>query len=119
VQGVDEHVYSLVECKGVVVLDRLKVVTLGLTIGFIMSESGLDVLSVERDLMGVVGAFAVLFIDGKVDYLDNAWKIGPAVIVNISILLQSSLRVGLEETIILDLFEAITDLIGILYFLED
>jgi hypothetical protein len=77
------------------------------------------VLRVKNYSMSIISAFTILLIDTKVDNLNNAWQVGPPIIVNTAIFLQGALCVSLKDLIAFNLLEAIVDFIAILAFLKD
>jgi hypothetical protein len=93
-QYADEYVDSLIEGKGIVILDCLEMITLYFGCGLVMGESGFDMLSIEGEFISIIGALALLFLDAVVDNLNNAWEIGPSKLIDIFISLQSLLSVS-------------------------
>jgi hypothetical protein len=76
-------------------------------------------LSEQDGSISVVGTLAVLLLNATVDNLDYARKVGPAVIIDISVLLQGTLSIPLENLISLHLLEAVVYFIAIFVLLKD
>lgn len=84
-----------------------------------MGQSRLHVLSVQDHPVSTARAFAVLPVNAKVHDLNNAWQVGPSIIVDTAILVEGAFCVGLEKLISLYLLEAVVVFIAIFALLED